>query len=114
MPPVLRRSQHNYQLMVMMFTCTLEGVHSVTCYISTTNRSIKSCPDAERDILSQEITLLQAIKMKDKSKLPQYLKYQDKGYMYFPDISFVLFLRNLDEIVKGIINTVQYKMMTRL
>ena len=43
--------------------------------------------------------------MKDKSKLPQYLMYRDNGYMYFPDVAFVPFLRSLDEIVRGVINT---------
>ena len=68
-------------------------------------KQIKSCTDAQRDLLSQEITILQAINMKDKSKLPQYLMYHDRGYMYFPDISFVPFLRNVDGIVKGVVNT---------
>ena len=43
--------------------------------------------------------------MKDKSKLPQYLMYRNNGYMYFPDITFIPFLRNLDVVVKGVINT---------
>lgn len=36
-------------------------------------RLIKGCPETQRDVLSQEINILQAINMKDKSKLPQYL-----------------------------------------
>ena len=68
-------------------------------------KQIKSCPGAQRDVLSQEITILQAINMKDKSKLPQYLMYRDNGYMYFPDVAFVPFLRSLDEIVRSVINT---------
>ena len=61
--------------------------------------------DSQRDNLSQEITVLQAINTKDKTKIPQYLRYRDREFMYFPDISFILFLRSLDEIVKEVINT---------
>ena len=68
-------------------------------------KSIKSCQNSQRDILSQEITVLQAINTKDKTKIPQYLRYRDRGFMYFPDISFIPFLRSLDEIVKEVINT---------
>ena len=53
---------------------------------------IKHCQDAQRDIVSQEITILQAINMKDKTKLPQYLHYRDRGFMYFPDVAFIPFL----------------------
>jgi len=65
---------------------------------------IKCCQNAQRDTISQEITILQAINMKDKTKLPQYLRYRDRGFMYFPDVAFIPFLRSLDEIVKEVIN----------
>ena len=67
-------------------------------------KQIKSCAETQRHVLSQEITILQAINMKDKSKLHQYLMYRDKGYMYFPDMTFIPFLRSLDEVVKSVIN----------
>ena len=34
--------------------------------------------------MSIEISILQAINTKDKSDIPQYLQYQDHGFMYFP------------------------------
>jgi len=34
---------------------------------------IRSCSDAQRDCLSQEIVILQAINTKDKSTIPEYL-----------------------------------------
>ena len=68
-------------------------------------KSIKSCQDSQRDILSQEITVLQGINTKDKTKISQYLRYCDRRFMYFPDISFIPFLQSLDEIVKEVINT---------
>ena len=36
-------------------------------------KQIRSCHDTQKDTISQEITILQAINMKDKTKLPQYL-----------------------------------------
>jgi len=44
-------------------------------------KQIKNCSGTQRDQLSQEITILQAINTKDKSKIPKYLKYSDRGYM---------------------------------
>ena len=67
-------------------------------------KQIRGCSDAQRDMLSQEITILQAINTKDKSKIPGYLKYRNRGYMYFPDASFVPFIRQTDEVVKGVVN----------
>ena len=67
-------------------------------------KQIKCCQDAQRDIVSQEITILQAINMKDKTKLPQYLRYRDRGFMYFPDVAFIPFLRSVDETVKEMID----------
>ena len=32
--------------------------------------------------MSIEISLLQAINTKDKSDIPEYLQYQDRGYIY--------------------------------
>jgi len=67
-------------------------------------KQIKECSDTQRDQLSQEITILQAINTKDKSKIPEYLKYRDRGYMYFPHISFVPLIRQVDEVVKQVVN----------
>ena len=68
---------------------------------------IKSCQDSQRDLLSQEITILHAINTKDKTMIiiPQYLRYRDRGFMYFPDVSFIPFLRSIDEVVKKVVNT---------
>jgi len=37
---------------------------------------IKECTDSQ---LSQEITVIQAVIMKDETNLPHYLKYWDRG-----------------------------------
>ena len=68
-------------------------------------KQIRSCSDEEGDHLSQEIVILQAIKTDDKSAIPDYLKYWDQGYMYFPHISFISFLRTVDNAVKGVVNS---------
>ena len=65
---------------------------------------IKCCKNAQRDAIFQEITILQAINMKDKTRLPQYLCYHERVFVYFPDVAFIHFLQRLDEIVKGIVN----------
>ena len=67
-------------------------------------KEIKTCPSLVRNVLSVEIFMLQAMKIKDKSSIPDYLRYRDKGFMYFPDNSLVPFLRNFDSILKEIVN----------
>jgi len=67
-------------------------------------KEIKNCPSTRRNLLSVEITLLQAINTKDKSSIPAYLVFRDKGYMYFPYSSFIPFLRDLDTLLKSVVN----------
>lgn len=67
-------------------------------------KQIKSCAGSQRAKLLEEIMILQAANIKNKSKIPQYLRYRDRRFMYFPDISFIPFLRSIDEVVKGIMN----------
>ena len=68
-------------------------------------KQIRRCSDEERDHLSQEIrqVILQAIKTDDKSGIPDYLKYRDQGYMYFPHITFIPFLKTVDNAVKAVV-----------
>ena len=66
---------------------------------------IRRCSDDQRDRLSQEIVVLQAINTKDKLTIPEYLKYRDQGFMYFPHASFIPFLRAVDDCVKGVVNS---------
>ena len=68
-------------------------------------QKIRSCSDEQRDQLSQEICILQAMNTKDKSNIPDYLKYRDRGFMYFPHSSFIPFLRAVDDIVKRVVNS---------
>ena len=67
-------------------------------------KQLKSCPDTKRDKLSQEISLLQAINCKDKTTIPGYMCYRDRGFMYFPDKVFLPLLREVDDVIKHIVN----------
>ena len=64
---------------------------------------IKSCPLNEEYRFSQEITVLQQIsihKKEDKDHIPGYLKYRDEGYMYFPCVEQLPFLKAVDVAIK--------------
>jgi len=67
-------------------------------------KQIQTCRDDQRDVLSLEISILHCMNLKDKSQIPDYLKYRDRGYMYFPYPSFLPLLREVDTSVKGIVN----------
>ena len=54
--------------------------------------------------VSEEISILQAINTKDKSSMPNYLKYRDRGYMYTPHSTFIPFLRDVDKCVQEVVN----------
>ena len=61
-----------------------------------------------KNLMSIEISLLQAINTKDKSDIPGYLKYQDRGFMYFPHKVFIPFLQQVDASVKQVINPTSF------
>ena len=62
------------------------------------------CTASNRNLMSTEICLLQAINIKDKLDILEYLQYQDCGYMYFPHKTFIPFLRKLDTDLKKVVN----------
>ncbi len=68
-------------------------------------KSIRTCHESRRDQISQEITILQSINTKEKSAMPDYLRYRDRGYMYSSNatfIPFVPFVREVDNCVRDI------------
>ena len=67
-------------------------------------KGIRNCSTDTRNSLSLEICLLQAMKMKDKSSIPEYLQFRDKGYMYFPESSLIPFFRKFDGVLKQVVN----------
>jgi len=50
-------------------------------------KEIRSASD--KNLMSIEISLLQAINTKDKSEIPEYLQYRYCGFMYFPHKVFI-------------------------
>ena len=44
------------------------------------------------------------MKIKDKSSIPEYLLFHDKGYMYFPESSLIPFFRKFDGLLKQMVN----------
>ena len=57
-----------------------------------------------KNLMSIEISMLQAINTKDKSDIPGYLQYRDEGFMYFPHKVFIPFLQKIDTKVKSLVN----------
>ena len=53
--------------------------------------------------------MLQAINTKDKSSIPTYLVFRDRGYVYFPHSSFIPFLQDLDTLLKSVVNDESFK-----
>ena len=55
-------------------------------------KEIRSCRDDQRDLLSQEISILHSINSKDKTNIPTYVTVTKATlYMYFPDAIFFAF-----------------------
>ena len=72
-------------------------------------KHIQTCPIDKKDITSQEITLLQSINSKNKTHIPDYLRYRDRGFMYFPTESFLPFLQAVDTCVRKYTNSTSYQ-----
>ena len=70
-------------------------------------KAIRTCEPDKREVISLEIDILHAINTKEKSTLPLYIKYRDRGYMYTPHLEFIPFIRDVDECVKEMINEKQ-------
>jgi len=71
-------------------------------------KELKNCSRIDRNALSIQVCILQAMNLKDKSCIPAYLKDRDRGYMYFPDSSLIPFLRAIDTVVKRSVNEEEF------
>jgi len=60
------------------------------------------CKNELKDLVLQEIAIFQAMLFRDKSQIPDYLKYRDRGYMHFPDPALLPFLRKIDTALKTV------------
>jgi hypothetical protein len=66
-------------------------------------KNIRKCHTERAEIISLEISILQAINTKEKSSMPDYLKYRDNGFMYSPHHNFIPFFKAVDDIVKEVV-----------
>lgn len=70
-------------------------------------KSKKSSHHKEK--VSKELTVLEWMRMTDKSDLPTPLAYRDQGGMYFPDKALLPFIRSLDNCVRENANKEGFK-----
>jgi len=63
-------------------------------------KAMKLAQTKNKEMVSQEIHILQALNTKDKENIPKYLQYRDKGNMYFPCEELLPFLQGVDVSVK--------------
>lgn len=62
--------------------------------------------------VSHEIKILQSINTKEKSNMPEYLKYRDRGYMYTPHPIFIPFFRDVDNCIREVVNPTGFQEQT--
>ena len=67
-------------------------------------KTIRTCHQSRRDTISKELDILHTINTKDKSYMPSYLQYRDRGYMYTPHHSFIPFFCDVDNSVKEVVS----------
>ena len=67
-------------------------------------KHIRNCSENRKDLVSMEITILHAINTKEKSEMPSYLKYRDRGFMYSPNPHIVPFIREVDKSIRVVLN----------
>ena len=68
---------------------------------------IRSSNCADKDQVSMEISILQKLSIhleEDKTHIPAYLKYRDKGFMYFPIPEMLPLLKAVDVKTKELAN----------
>ena len=72
-------------------------------------KQLKFVPESKRESVKVQIMVLKAIQCTDKHQLPKYLQYRDNGYMYFPDVHYIPFIKNLDACVLAYANELSFK-----
>ena len=76
-------------------------------------KKMKSKTCTNKDKVSREIQVLKWMQMEDadKEKLPESLKYRDRGHMYFPRPIVVPFIKELDEHVRTKAHATEYSQL---
>jgi len=75
--------------------------------LKTRYSKIRSSDCANKDQVSLKITMLQKLSVhlpEEKSHIPEYLKYRDKGYMHFPCPEMLSFLKVVNLKTKKHVN----------
>ena len=72
-----------------MFIISSVVQHLAVYILHALCKQIKDCYEDQRDTLFLKNTILQALNTKGKSFIPGYLKYRDRGSMYFPNPVFI-------------------------
>jgi len=94
-----------------MFTIDFGGA-AIASMLHSRYARIKDCALSHKQKLSIEISVLQKISVhqkEDKSDVPGYLKYRDNGFMYFPCIELIPFLKAIDVSTKDNCNDANFK-----
>lgn len=76
------------------------------------SRKRKGISSASASSISQQIQVLHSINTKEKSSMPSYLKFRDRGFMYTPHPSFIPFFRGVDDTVREIVNPTGFQEYT--
>jgi len=72
-------------------------------------KAMKSSTTSNKDVVANEIHILQALRDTEKKNVPEYLKYRDEGHMHFPCEELIPFLRDIDVCVKTIATESNFK-----
>ena len=80
------------------------GGATICAMLKRRYNELKNCLRTDRNALSIQVCMLQAVNCKDKFSIPDYLRYRDQGFMYFPHHTLIPFLCDLDAVVKKAVN----------
>ena len=69
---------------------------------------MKSSSCKQKEDIGKELTVLDWMRLNDKSTLPTSLQYKDEGGMYFPKHRLIPFIRDVDSYVRENANEVSF------
>ena len=71
-------------------------------------RMMKSPTCKRKEEIGKELSVLDWMRLRNKSTLPKSLQYKDEGGMYFPKKSLIPFIRDVDSYVREHANEVSF------
>lgn len=75
------------------------GGASLAAMLKLRYNKLKSVSESSKITIQAQIKVLQTIVCTNKSDIPEYLQYRDKGHMYFPKQSFISFIKSVDKCI---------------